>query len=124
MPYKRHQTLQRLKHLKNKLEINPNFFDHYKKLIEEFFQRSEVYGQKYTKPLAESKYWYFLHHGVYGESKLNKTLHVQTMNSSLEQIIEVLMRFQQELIAMLANIQSVFYQVCVPEEYQNFLRLL
>lgn len=56
MPYKRHQTLQRLKHLKNKLEINPNFFDHYKKLIEEFFQRSEVYGQRYTKPLAESKY--------------------------------------------------------------------
>ena len=56
MPYNRHQTLQRLKHLKNKLEINQNFFDCYKKLIDTFFQRSDVDGQKYTKPLAASKY--------------------------------------------------------------------
>ena len=56
MPYNRHQTLQRLKQLKNKLEINQNFFDCYKKLIDAFFQRSEVDGQKYTKPLAASKY--------------------------------------------------------------------
>ena len=38
------------------------------------------------------------------------------------QIIGVLIRFRQEPIAIMADIESMFYQV--PEKHQNFLRFL
>ena len=130
MPYNRHQVLRRLKHLKNKLEINPTFFDHYKEFIDGLFERNDVYGQKYAKPLADSKYWYFytaeftarisftknimscvwLQHGIQ-DACVNNELMSRTNYWSIDEI-------------RTANIQSMFYQVCVPEEHQDFLRLL
>ena len=40
------------------------------------------------------------------------------------QIIGVLIRFRQELIAIMADIESMFYQVHEPEKHQNFLTFL
>ena len=39
------------------------------------------------------------------------------------QIIGVLIRFRQEPIAIVADIELMYYQVRVPEKHQNFLRL-
>ena len=40
------------------------------------------------------------------------------------QITGVLIRFRQEPIAIMADIESMFYQVRVPEKHQNVLRFL
>lgn len=40
------------------------------------------------------------------------------------QILGLLIRFRQEPIVMMADIESIFFQVCVPEEHQYFLWLL
>ena len=40
------------------------------------------------------------------------------------QIIGVLIRFRQELIAIMPDIESMFYHMCVPEKHQNFPRFL
>ena len=66
----RHQALQRLTYLKNKLERNPTFFGHYKEFMDTLFQRG--HAKKSTKPPAESKCWYVPHHGVYNDNKPNR----------------------------------------------------
>ena len=137
-PNNRHQALKRLKHLKNKLERNPIFFGHHKELMDTLFQRGHT--RKSSKPPAENKCWYVPHHGVYNDNKLNKIRVVfdcsaeykgASLNNELmsgpdltNQILGVLMRFGQESMAMMADIESMFLQVCVPEEHQNFLRFL
>ena len=50
----RHQALQRLIYLKNKLERNPTFFGHYKEFMDTLFQRG--HAKKSTKPPAESMF--------------------------------------------------------------------
>ena len=39
-----------------------------------------------------------------------------------DQLIGVLLRFRKETIAFMANIEKMYFQICVTEKYQDFLR--
>lgn len=96
--------------------------------------------KKSAKPPAESKCWYISHHGVYNGNKLNKIRVVfkrsaeykdASLNNKLmsetdltKQIVGILMKVWQEPTAVMADIESMFFQVWVLEEHQNFSRLL
>ena len=88
----------------------------------------------------DGKVWYIPHHGVYHPRKPNKIRVVfdcaakhngVSLNSKLLQgpdlmnsLFGVLLRFREEDIALMADIESMFYQVAVPKEDRDFLRFL
>ena len=88
----------------------------------------------------DGKVWYIPHHGVYHPRKPNKIRVVfdcaakhngVSLNSKLLQgpdlmnsLFGVLLRFREEDIALMADIESMFYQVAVPKEGRDFLRFL
>ena len=83
--------------------------------------------------------WYIPHHGVYHPAKnkirvvfdcsaQNKGI---SLNSELLQgpdltnsLIGVLIRFREESTAFMADIESMYYQVSVPEEHRKYIRFL
>ena len=91
------------------------------------------YVKKSTGSATKGKCWYIPRHGVYNENKPNKIRVVfdcsteyqgRSLNNELmsgpdltNQIIGVLIRFRQEPIAIIADIESMFYQVHVPEKH-------
>ncbi len=88
----------------------------------------------------EQKVWYIPHHGVYHPKKPTKIRVVfdcsaefknQSLNKHLLQgpdltnrLVGVLCRFRQEPIALMCDIESMFYQVRVSEEFRDLLRFL
>ena len=84
--------------------------------------------------------WYLPHHGVYHPKKPEKIRVVFdcsakhdgiSLNQKLLQgpnltnsLVGVLTRFRLERIAVMSNIQSMFYQVQVPESQYDYLRSL
>ena len=97
------------------------------------------YAKKVTDTDSEAgKMWYIPHHGVYHPKKpenirvvfycsaefrgtsLNREL---LQGSDLtNQLIGVLTRFRNDQVAIIGDIESIFYQVKVPENQYNFLR--
>ena len=88
----------------------------------------------------DKKVWYIPHHGVYHPKKPNKIRVVfdcssefkgETLNSHLLQgpdltnnLVGVLLRFRQEPVAFMCDIESMFHQVGVTEECRDLLRFL
>ncbi|XP_078364059.1 uncharacterized protein LOC144648341 [Oculina patagonica] len=84
--------------------------------------------------------WYIPHHGVYHPKKPDKIRVVfdcsaqfegQSLNKKLLQgpdltnnLMGVLCRFRLEVVAVMCDIEAMFYQVKVPEECRDLLRLL
>ena len=84
--------------------------------------------------------WYLPHHGVYNPNKPDKIRVVfdcsarfsgTALNDHLLQgpdltnsLVGVLTRFRLERVAMMADIESMFYQVRVPQHQHNFIRFL
>jgi len=88
---------------------------------------------------SDGKVWYIPHHGVYHprKGKLRVVFNCgaiyegTSLNCQLLQgpdltntLIGVLIRFRQEPIAVMADIQAMFHQVHFSEGYINFLRFL
>ena len=101
----------------------------------------------YAQEVEESKYanvtgkvWYLPHHPVINPRKPGKVRVVfdcaakfkgTSLNDQLLQgpdpmnsIVGVLMRFRQELVALIADIEAMFHQVKVKDEDRNSLRFL
>ena len=87
----------------------------------------------------DGRLWYIPHHGVYHKRK--KTIRVvfdctssfqgASLNSELLQgpdltntLLGVLLRFRQEPVAVMADIEGMFHQVKIPEDDVDFLRFL
>nr|XP_046229927.1 uncharacterized protein LOC124050970 [Scatophagus argus] len=90
-------------------------------------------------PRKDGKLWYIPHHGVYHKRK--KTIRVvfdctssfqgTSLNSELLQgpdltntLLGVLLRFRQEPVAVMGDIEGMFHQVKVPKQDVDFLRFL
>jgi hypothetical protein len=131
---KRRLLWQRQKFLKNEA---------YKKEYTEFMENllNKGYAEKVKKQdPCEQSTWYLPHHGVYHPKKPNKIRVVfdcssqyrgQCLNDCLLQgpdltnsLMGVLLRFRQEEIAFMADIEAMFYQVQVPEYQRDYLRFL
>ena len=98
---------------------------------------SEGQESSYT---TDGKIWYIPHHGVYHPKKPDKIRVVfdcsaefkgETLNKHLLQgpdltnnLVGVLFRFRQEPVAFMCDIESMFHQVGVSEEYRDLLRFL
>lgn len=89
-------------------------------------------------PEPTPRVWYLPHHPVLHPQKPGKVRrvsdaaakyqgtslneHLSSGPDLLNSLVDILMRFRQELIAMSADIEAMFNQVAVPEEDQSVLR--
>ncbi|XP_046339933.2 uncharacterized protein LOC124121032 [Haliotis rufescens] len=139
MPDNSEQALQRLRGLKKKFTMNPQIHKDYKKFMEDILSKeyAEIVPQDELKG-KPGKVWFIPHHGVYHPRKQGKirvvfdcsaTFQGVSLNSSLLQgpnlcnsLLGVLMRYRQENIAFMGDIESMYYRVRVPKEDNDFLR--
>ena len=137
-PDNKGQVMKRLKHLERKFAKNPSFFEHYKIFIEDMIKKGYARVSKQTP--EKGKYWYIPHHGVYHPAKPDKIRVVfdysaehqgTSVNNELipgpdlrNQIIGVLLQFQQERVAFMADIKAMFYQVRILPELRSYLKFL
>ena len=137
-PDNRNQALKRLNYLKKKFSRQEKFSSDYKTFIEDMLRKGYAEESK-TSPKT-GKCWYIPHHGVYHPKKPDKIRVVFDCSAELEgkslnralmsgpdltnQIVGVLLKFRQENVAFMADIEAMFYQVKVPPEQRSFMRFL
>ena len=140
MPNNRSAAVQRALTLKRKLSKNPGFHQEYNAFMSDMISKGyavKVPEEQLSK--QDGKVWYVPHHGVYHPQK--KKLRVvfdcaarfqgTSLNDELLQgpdlansLIGVLLRFRQENVAVMADIEAMYHQVRVPEDDINLFRFL
>ncbi|XP_046358371.2 uncharacterized protein LOC124136493 [Haliotis rufescens] len=136
LPDNHYQAYQRLMNLKQKMKRNDGFLSDYKDFINNILEKN--YAEKVSDDELkrdDGKVWFIPHHGVYHPHKPDKirvvfdcaaTHQGTALNNLLLQgpdltnsLIGVLMRFRQEPVALMADIESM---VRVPRDDRDFLR--
>ena len=138
LPNNRNMAEKRLHCLKSRFIRNPEFFADYKGLIEDFLIIG--FAKKSTEKPPDGRTWYIPHHGVYHPNKPGKIRVVFdcsadfkeiSLNKKLmdgpdlaNQIVGVIIRFHEESVVIMGDIESMFHQVLVPENDRRLLRFL
>lgn len=140
LPNNRCVAEQRAASLRRKLQKNDVFLEDYKGFMESILDKGyavEVPQEQLNRD--DDRVWYVPHHGVYHPKKkkirvvFDCTASFQdvSLNGQLMQgpdltntLIGALLRFREDSVAMMADIESMFYQVRVPEADANLLRFL
>ena len=140
-PNNQEQAKQRLESLRKKLVRQPQFCSDYTEFMNNIISKgySEIVPEEDIQR-QDGKVWYIPHHGVYHPNKPNKIRvvfdcsaksHGISLNEALlsgpdltNNLVGVLLRFRQEPIALMADIESMFYQVKVPADERDMLRFL
>ena len=139
-PSNRHQALKRLDTLKSRFLKNEKFFTEYKSFMRSMLENNfaEAIPQEEILPF-EGNVWYLVHHGVYHPQKqklrvvFDCSLKHQgvSLNDKLLQgpdltnnLLGVLLRFRQSRIAVLADIEKMYYQVKVSPADKDYMRFL
>ncbi|XP_028407167.1 uncharacterized protein LOC114529553 [Dendronephthya gigantea] len=140
LPNNMPQAQRRLGSLKRRLQQDPSLLEKYKKFMDNLFLND--YARKATTqdigPLKS--FWYLPHHPVFHPQKPEKIRVVfdcsakyrdTSLNDQLLQgpdltntLVGVLTRFREEPVAMMADIEAMFYQVRVPSSDCDALRFL
>ncbi|XP_030597267.1 uncharacterized protein LOC115788399 isoform X1 [Archocentrus centrarchus] len=138
LPNNKRLATVRLQCLKKKLKANKQYYDEYKAFMEEIINK----GEAELAPTAseEKTEWYLPHHGIYHPRKpgklrvvfdcsakfqgvsLNDTL--LTGPDLINSLVGVLCRFRKEAIAVICDIEKMFYQFSVTPESRNYLKFL
>nr|XP_040024067.1 uncharacterized protein LOC120812302 [Gasterosteus aculeatus aculeatus] len=140
LPNNRCIALQRLQSLKRGFNRNSSFNAQYVDFLNNMLEQGYAEKVPTNEPtLEQGKVWYIPHHGVHHPTKgklrvvfdCGCTYKGTSLNSQLLQgpdftntLIGVLLRFREEPIAVMADINAMFHQVRVPYKHVNFLRFL
>lgn len=140
LPYNKKQAENRLESLKKRLVKDENYKLEYIQFMEDMLKKGyaeKVPKQDLLKP--QNNIYYLTHFGVRHKTKhklrivFDASLKCQgvSLNDVLLQgpdlansLIGVLLRFRQNEIAFMADIKSMFYQVKVSPQHQDYLRYL
>ena len=142
LPNNRVMAANRLKPLKKRLESNPKYREDYITFMDKVI--SNGYAEKVRNDercITDGKpVWYIPHHGVYHPKKPNKIRVVfdcsaqfqgESLNNHLLQgpdltnnLTGVLCRFRRKPVAVMCDIEAMFYQVKVPVRYRDYLCFL
>lgn len=131
---------QRCNGLRKRLERNQLLHEEYTHFLSDVLEKG--YAEKVPEHQLDrddGKVWYIPHHGVLHAKKgtlrvvfdCGATFRDTSLNKQLLQgpnltnsLLGVLLRFRQETIALMADIQAMFHQVKVAEDDVDFLRFL
>ncbi len=134
-PNNKHQVKVRLGSLKRQLKKDSGKLAAYRKkmdwLISNYARKADT---NHDKP---GQVWWIPHHGVVQRNKLRVVFDVAAkcdgvvLNDELLQgpdlansLVGVLVRFRKEDIALMADIEAMFYQVLIPESQRSYFRFL
>ena len=138
MPNNKQQAVKRLMGLKRFIRDNKFFLD-YKKYMNDLLEKG--YARRCNET-PTGKNWYIPHHAVYLPLKPGKIhvafdciaeFEVKSLKKELlpgpgpditNQIVSILIRFREEIVAVMADVESMYYQVHVPENQQTYLKFL
>ncbi|XP_046564520.1 uncharacterized protein LOC124273324 [Haliotis rubra] len=139
MPNNSVQALKRLDSLKRRFLTDSKFHDDYETFMENILVKG--YAEKVPTDELEGqpgKIWYIPHHGIYHPRKADKIRVVFDCSASFQgvslnnmliqgpnmtnSLIGILLRFRQDQVAFMGDIESMFYRVKVPNEDRNYLR--
>lgn len=137
MPNNKNQALKRMFQLRKRFASDQRFQDDYVKFMQAMFNNN--YAEEVREDDKQDSF-YIPHHGVYHPRKPDQIRVVfdcsakfkgVSLNSKLfsgpdltNTLFGVLARFRQEQIALVADIESMFYRVRVPPEDRHYLRFL
>ncbi|XP_068696909.1 uncharacterized protein [Montipora foliosa] len=141
IPNNMSQALARNDCLKKKLMKDPKLRQDYKDFMTELVAKGYACKVPLNQAIPEDgKVWYIPHHGVYHPHKPTKIRVIfdcfaqfkgLALNNILykgpdliNSLVGVLTRFREDRIAVMADVESMFYQVRVPEKDSSFLRFL
>ena len=138
MPDNRRVASQRLHYLKKKMIKDEAFGKEYTAFMEKLFTMG--YARRVPVEIsATERSWWIPHHGVYHpvKKKFRTVFDCSaksdgiSLNSKLIQgpdpsnsLVGVLARFRIGKIAFMADIETMYYQVRIPEKHSKFLRFL
>ena len=133
-PNNRLQSEKRFTYLQRKMLRNHRFKDDYMKFMKELI--STEYATESTAAVENGKCWYLPHHGVYNQNKPGKIRVVFDLSAESQwtsinklllrgpdlakQIVGVLLRFREQLVAVTGDID----QVKILVEQRSFLQFL
>ena len=137
LPDNRQQAIQRCLSLKKRLKKDSQFHQDYALFMDNLFEKG--YAQEVSNTDQGEDSWFLPHHGVYHPTK--KKIRVvfdcaashrgQSLNGNLisgpdetSSLLGVLLRFRQGLVPFTADIESMYYQVRVPESQRKYLKFL
>ena len=128
----------RLKNLKKRFSRDKQHHEDYTRFMEDMIQKG--YAEKLSQKVQQGKTWFISHHGVYHPSKPGKMQVVfdcsaeyngVSINKKLmsgpdltNQIISILVKFRKDFVVIMADIESMFYQVFVADQHRNLLSFL
>ena len=141
LPVNRSQAERSASYLKCKLSSDTKLREDYVGFLEEVI--SEGYAEKVPQNVlnrSDGKVWFIPHRAVYHHKKPDKIRVVfncsaqfrgTSLNNELFQgrdltnsLVGVLIRFRQDPVAVMGDVQSMFHQVRVPKEDRDLLRFL
>ena len=132
-------ALQRLRHLRKKLEADGKYREHYFAFMKDIIAKGHA-EKVPDSELDEDCVWYLPHHGIYHPKKRDKIRVVfdcsakfngTSLNDILLQgpdltntLVGVLNRFRKEPVAFICDIEQMFHQFRVVSKDRNYLRFL
>ncbi|XP_041365661.1 uncharacterized protein LOC121380763 [Gigantopelta aegis] len=139
LPNNHDHAKERMMGLKTKMERNSKFHADYKVFMDNILDKG--YAERVPDDELfkdDGRVWYIPHHGIYHPRKPEKIRVVfdcsanykgVSLNSLLlpgpdliNNLIDVVLRFRQESVAMMGDIEAMFYQVKVPKKDSGCLR--
>ncbi|KAK2551629.1 hypothetical protein P5673_027396 [Acropora cervicornis] len=140
LPNNRSVAARRLQALERRFLADPALFEKYKDAITQYIANGHARKVLTPKDPPPGKLWYLLHHPVFHPQKPNKVRVVfdcaarfreTSLNDQLLQgpdltnnLTGVLLRFRQEPVALVADVEQMFHQVRVRPEDCDALRFL
>ena len=138
LPNNRKVAERRLLYLKKRLMKDDRFHQKYTEFMQEILEKGYAKESKSTP--QDGRVCYLPHHGVYHPRKPDKIrvvfdcsseLNGRSINKELlmgldltNQLIGVLTRFRQEEVAVIADIEKMYFQILVADEHRSLLRFL
>ena len=140
LPNNRSVAARRLQALKRRFLADPVLFEKYKDTIDQYIANGHARKVLTPDDPSPGKLWYLPHHPVFHPGKPNKVRVVfdcaarfreTSLNDQLLQgpdltsnLTGVLLRFRQEPVALVADVEQMFHQVRVKPEDCDALRFL
>ena len=140
LPNNKLMAYRRLEQLKRKFQREQSFAEEYTRQINKLLEKGYAEVVPQSSFNREGSVWFLPHHGVEQSGKNGKLRVVFdcackfegiSLNDELLQgpdftnsLMDVLLRFRQEPVAFIADIEGMFLQVKVPENQRDFLRFL
>ena len=139
LPNNGNVALRRFSHLRRRFKSDENYFRDYKTFMDELTELMAT-RRNPAEELNGVPAWYVPHHGVYHPKKPDKIRVVfdcsaycqgTSLNDHILQgpdltngLIGVLVRFRQERIALMCDVEKMFHQFRVDEKDRNYIRFL